>query len=536
MAFTATEVNGWLSTIAGLSGSDAAPVPEPFLTTYVTDLNTPAPPATPTSTPAQIQANLENFPFNASPPPTNVVQDTFYRTEVADFVLREFQLAWGVVPTSGSATSQYDAWVARVIANPSLMSNGGMSQALAGTTQFMVAIGATSPTQLATIGMINQLAANAGVAVGPGAMANVGLPIWQVLQNFAESSLVSNALAAPVANFQNLLLAGGTAPAGNILTLPGTTGASLTLTTGIDTPTTGFSTGHGATATQAGAIFSAPAGSNILGLSNTLNAGDVLLATGLAAGNSTLNYTAVTPAGGLGNPALAVGVTMTGVNAAIITNLTAAVAGFSGDITGLTSATEAAGSNGQVGLGTAGDGLNTALTNVTVNASHNFTAHMTAAALAAATGPAAVALTGVGTAAVPVVVGLDGVTGVTTGYASLVVDSGGSAANFLTLNVNEALGSTNTATLTVTGAEALVISGSALNIDNLHTFTGNATGSVDTGGVDAVFANADGLGHVAATGGSGVNTFEFGDVTATGAAGFTSASTVDGGTGDVPVQ
>ena len=186
MAFTATEVNGWLSTIAGLSGSDAAPVPEPFLTTYVTDLNTPAPPATPTSTPAQIQANLENFPFNASPPPTNVVQDTFYRTEVADFVLREFQLAWGVVPTSGSATSQYDAWVARVIANPSLMSNGGMSQALAGTTQFMVAIGATSPTQLATIGMINQLAANAGVAVGPGAMANVGLPIWQVLQNFAE--------------------------------------------------------------------------------------------------------------------------------------------------------------------------------------------------------------------------------------------------------------------------------------------------------------------------------------------------------------
>ena len=115
------------------------------------------------------------------------------------------------------------------------------------------------------------------------------------------------------------------------------------------------------------------------------------------------------------------------------------MAGFSGDITGLTSATEAAGSNGQVGLGTAGDGLNTALTNVTVNASHNFTAHMTAAALAAATGPAAVALTGVGTAAVPVVVGLDGVTGVTTGYASLVVDSGGSAANFLTLNVNEAL-------------------------------------------------------------------------------------------------
>ena len=90
------------------------------------------------------------------------------------------------------------------------MTAGGMSQALAGTTQFMVAIGATSPTQPATIGMINALAANAGVAVGPGALANVGLPIWQVLQNFATSTLVSNALAAPIANFQNLLLAGGT--------------------------------------------------------------------------------------------------------------------------------------------------------------------------------------------------------------------------------------------------------------------------------------------------------------------------------------
>ena len=265
MAFTPTEVNGWLATIAGLSGSDAQPVPEPFLTAYVSELNNPSPPATPEATPAQIQANLENFPFNSAPPPTNIVQDTFYRTTVADFVLREFQLAWGVVPTSGSAASQYDAWVARVIANPSLMSNGGMSQALAGTPQFMVEIGATSPTQAATQGMINTLCANAGVAVGAGAMANVGTPIWQVLQDFATSTLVSNALAAPVANFQNLLLAGGTAPAGSILTLSGTPGSSLTLTTGIDTPTTGFS-GHGATATQAGRYLPRPGWGQRFGL------------------------------------------------------------------------------------------------------------------------------------------------------------------------------------------------------------------------------------------------------------------------------
>jgi hypothetical protein len=226
--FTDATVNGWLFTIAGLNAANGntQPVPEPFLTTYVTDLNTPAPPATPTSSPTDIQANLENFPINANPPPANLITDTFFRTTVADFVLREFQLAWGVVPTSGSATSQYDAWVARVIDNPSNMTAGGMSHALAGTPQFMVEIGASSPTQGATLGMIDTLCANAGVAVGPGAMANVGHPIWQVLQNFAESTLVSNALAAPIANFQNLLLAGET-PTGSVQLIGVNSHASL---------------------------------------------------------------------------------------------------------------------------------------------------------------------------------------------------------------------------------------------------------------------------------------------------------------------
>ena len=48
--------------------------------------------------------------------------------------------------------------------------------------------------------------------------------------------------------------------------------------------------------------------------------------------------------------------------------------------------------------------------------------------------------------------------------------------------------------------------------------------------LNAFFTNADGLGQVDATGGSGVNTFEFDD-TAAGLASFTSASTVNGGTG-----
>src|SRR5271163_3666484 len=166
MAFMDSDVNGWLFTIDGLSATNGndQPVPAPFLGEYVTQLN-PVPPATtPQSTPAQIQANLENFPFNPSGgTPTHIIQDTFFRTVVADFVLREFQLAWGVVPTSGAAASQYDAWVARIINDPAIMTNGAMSQALAGTSTFMIEVGASAN---ATPGMINALAAHAGVAVG----------------------------------------------------------------------------------------------------------------------------------------------------------------------------------------------------------------------------------------------------------------------------------------------------------------------------------------------------------------------------------
>ena len=138
---------------------------------------------TPTATPAEIQATLENFPVNPLPPPANIATDVFYRTSVAQFVLAEFQAAWGAVPN----TTQYDAWVARVIADPAAVeTGGGMSQALAGTPTFLNEYGLSSATQAATTGFINQLSANLGVTPGAGAFANVGLPVWEVLQNFVD--------------------------------------------------------------------------------------------------------------------------------------------------------------------------------------------------------------------------------------------------------------------------------------------------------------------------------------------------------------
>jgi hypothetical protein len=128
--------------------------------------------------PAQVQPNLEN-------------PSLAYRTSVADFVLREFQAAWGAVPSA----TQYDAWVARVISDPSL-ENGGMSQALAGTARFQALYGLTGAT-IATGAAVTALCEGVlGIAPGPGALLNVGLPVWQVLQTFAQSQQFSNELAS----------------------------------------------------------------------------------------------------------------------------------------------------------------------------------------------------------------------------------------------------------------------------------------------------------------------------------------------------
>ena len=131
----------------------------------------------------------------------------------------------------------------------------------------------------------------------------------------------------------------------------------LTLTINVDTLTTSFND----------AVFTAPPGQNVLGPSNTLQVGDNPQDTGT---NGTLNYTAV--ASLLGNPALAAGVTMNGIANANILNTSAGVAGFSGNITGLTTANMLAGSNGNVLLGLASAGLNTALANIGISADSNF--------------------------------------------------------------------------------------------------------------------------------------------------------------------
>ena len=142
---------------------------------------------------------------------------------------------------------------------------------------------------------------------------------------------------------------------------------------------------------------------------------------------------------------------MNGVNKAnVISETTGATAGFSGNITGLTIVAASTATDSTILLGTIGNGLNTALTDITLNSSQTFVAWMTAAAFGAGTDTATVHLTGVTATA-----DLDATGTGTTGYGSLTVDSSGSGPNVLHLNtVNSVFADlTTTAKITATGAE-----------------------------------------------------------------------------------
>ena len=228
--------------------SPAPPIPTADETLDVTQLSDGA------QTPLQVQADpdLEN-------------PSLAYRTSVADFVLREFQAAWGVVPNA----TQYGAWVARVVADPSL-ENGGMSQALAGTPQFQALYGVTGAT-IATAAAVTALCEGIlGVSPGPEALLNAGLPVWQVLQNFAQSSQFSNELAgvslAGPSKFVVTEIASGVAfnfridsGATNVESLNSTNNVTfLNLGTGANVEVSGAATATGTTVNSTYAVPTSP--------------------------------------------------------------------------------------------------------------------------------------------------------------------------------------------------------------------------------------------------------------------------------------
>ena len=148
-----------------------------------------------------------------------------------------------------------------------------------------------------------------------------------------------------------------------------------------------------------------------------------------------MNYSTTSGFFDAANPIFANGVTLNGVGEADITNNSFfGVAGFTGNITGLTTAVLEAGSVGGVQLGLDSQGLNTALANVTIEASQDFAAWMTNAAFG--TGTDSVTVTLSNAAGVDTEVTLNDTTvGATStlGYATIDVVSGGGARIFSNL-------------------------------------------------------------------------------------------------------
>ena len=310
----------------------------------------------------------------------------------------------------------------------SLESGGGMSQALAGTTEFMTLFGTSSATQLATVGFVNQICANCGLTPGAGAYMNVGLPVWQVLQNFASAPGVMAHLDSYMANFQNLLLDSET-PTGSILTLPNPGQATFTLTVGIDNISTGV----------ANATFSAPIGQNPTTLlpADTLNTGDIINDTGTG---GVLNATFAATAGTL------VQATISGIPTFNLTNLGGPHGINGGTVTGLTTINDT-GSIASIAVGTAASPLPTAVSTIGMsNTSTALTVQESVAALAGTSDAIVINAANVGLGGVAVVaVG----SGAANGVESWTVNSSSTqtGGNFLELG---ALSGTSATTLTVT--------------------------------------------------------------------------------------
>jgi len=308
--------------------------------------------------------------------------------------------------------------------------------------------------------------------------------------------------------------------------------------------TIGIDAGGAFSVTTTGVTFVAdPKGNAPLGVTNSLQAGDNLQDS---KGDGILKLTQV--AQNLANPPLATDVTMNGLATANITNISGGLGGFSGNITGLTTANILGGTNGNVLLGVASLGLNTALANLSIatGVDQNVTAWFDPAALAGATDAVSINLHGSNQSIDLLVTGPSN-----NGYETATISSA-DGANILDLDVDY----TSLATIIAVGSQALTMdaNSTALNIANLHTFNGTAatgpltiefgdTGptagvvsklTVNGGSANDSFTFAPTNSIITANGNAGDDTFVFSATNGGSTTFFSSATdldTVDGGTG-----
>jgi hypothetical protein len=246
-------------------------------------------------------------------------------------------------------------WQAFFTANPAALQGRTVTQASYGAA-FGDAVG---------VALLNPTTANLQTIVSTTPNVNQFIP--NTIQGLVANALIDIATG----QYQTGVALGALAQHTDLQGEASVTQGGVFLTQNIDSPTAGFSlspTGtpllNGFTATQAGAIFQAPAFVTALGIAvNTLNSGDNLQDT---KGDGTLNVQEVALTIGA-NPPFATNVTMNGLKTANITNQAAFTpGGFQGNITGL----QVENNNGSIApvtLGGTGQGLNSLLTNININ-------------------------------------------------------------------------------------------------------------------------------------------------------------------------
>ena len=230
------------------------------------------------------------------------------------------------------------------------------------------------------VALLNQTSANLQTVVSTNAAANPFSP--NTIQGVVANALINNAEGTYKAGTTL-----GALPPHQLLQGEAGTQAGVFLTTGIDSPTSGFSLNpngtpllNGFTATTKGQIFNALPSVSALGIgNNTLNTGDNIQDT---VGDGTLNYTATGATLGIAaaNPPFVTNLTMNGVSTLGVTNAAAVlgfpfVAGFQGNIKGLTDVNDT-NSQGTVQLGGIAQGLQTLLNNVNVSGYGNNSAFL----------------------------------------------------------------------------------------------------------------------------------------------------------------
>ena len=223
---------------------------------------------------------------------TGYIEQESYTLNVVDPVIREYQAAFGRVPDQGGL--KY--WVGVVGANPSALSTLAVNFANSAEFNTRYAANATTP---ASVALVAELYANVlgrqPDAAGLAYWSNSGLDAAQLLYSFSTSSEFIADTAPAITVYQNgeAAVPPSIPTTGSLLDLIPASPQTITLTTGVDTPTltangntiNGTFNGSGATLTPGDTLNGGTTTGNVLNLVDlgTSTTGAANLATSLSA-------------------------------------------------------------------------------------------------------------------------------------------------------------------------------------------------------------------------------------------------------------